>query len=171
MRHWQVCGFYKNYYVLMLLNNNSLILIGTTAIHVNIAGLFVLYILRFSYLGMLSHKSLYPAVFRKRADIVSSVFFPTSTSKPSRERRDLFRCASSRRDISLPTETQLLQHRSWKGKGGRSKLKGQGWLTASRPEVMMRKAAGDWWPLAVELDGSLLHCKMSSYSDFPVWNS
>ena len=50
---------------------------------------------------------------------------------------------------------------------------GAGWLeqTLSMPEAMIRKAAGDWWPRGVTEDGWLLHCRTSSYSDFPLWKT
>ena len=38
--------------------------------------------------------------------------------------------------------------------------------TLSNPEALMRKAAGNWCPLGVRLDGALLHCNTSAYSDF-----
>ena len=41
----------------------------------------------------------------------------------------------------------------------------------SSPEALIRIAAGPWCPRAVCVDGELLHCNTSSYSDFPVWNS
>ena len=44
-------------------------------------------------------------------------------------------------------------------------------LTFSSPEALIRKAPGPWCPLAVALDGWLLHWRTSSYSDLPVWNS
>lgn len=43
--------------------------------------------------------------------------------------------------------------------------------TLSSPEAMMRNAAGVWCPRGVPEDGRLLHCRMSSYSDLPLWNS
>ena len=64
-------------------------------------------------------------------------------------------------------------HGDWWMQGVQTWMVDNGWQvhTLSIPEAMMRKAAGDWWPRGVAEDGWLLHCRMSSYSDFPLWKS
>ena len=44
-------------------------------------------------------------------------------------------------------------------------------ITLSNPDALIRKAAGNWCPLGVRLDGTLLHCSTSAYSDLAFANS
>ena len=42
-------------------------------------------------------------------------------------------------------------------------------FTFSSKLPIIRKAAGPWWPLADKADGLASHCKISSYSFWPLW--